>query len=140
MQRTRLLALVGIAAVTSFVAFTSAQVKKGKTRPLQTRHWMRGVQGPACSALGNLLKDPGPADDKAWDMAAQHAEILNESSYVLMADGRCPDATWADGAKQLREGSEAVLKAIEAKNFADAKAAFGNLTKGCGTCHSAHKK
>jgi cytochrome c556 len=124
----------------AFAAFTSAQVKKGKTRPLQTKHWMRGVQGPTCGALSNLLKDPGPADDKAWDMAAQHAEILNESSHVLMVDGRCPDAAWADGAKQVREGSEAVLKAIEAKNVAEAKAAFSNLTKGCGTCHAAHKK
>lgn len=124
----------------SFAAFTSAQVKKGKTRPLQTKHWMRGVQGPVCGALGNLLKDPGPADDKAWDTVAQNAEILNEASYVLMEDGRCPDATWAGATKQLREASEAVLKAAEAKNAADAKAAFGNLTKTCGTCHAAHKK
>jgi cytochrome c556 len=117
-----------------------AQVKKGKTRALQTKHWMRGVQGPVCSALNNLLKDAGPADDKAWDMVAQHAGILNEASYILMEDGRCPDATWAGATKQLREASEAVLKAAEAKNAADAKAAFGNLTKACGTCHAAHKK
>ena len=58
-----------------------------------------------------------------------------------MDDGRCPDAVWADATtKLLRAGSADLLKAIEAKDHAAAKAAFGSLTKSCKTCHDAHKK
>jgi len=139
MKRKFFIMLMGLGLVLG-AAQAPAQIKKGKTHPLQTKSWMRGVNGPVCTNLKELLKDPGPVDDKSWELAAQHAEVLNESSYVLMDDGRCPDAAWADGAKQLREGSAAVLKAVEAKDAAGARAAFGDMVKGCGTCHGAHKK
>ena len=67
-----------------------SQVKKGKARLMLTKHWMAGVQGPNCASLGKLLQDKGPADDKAWAQAEQHTALLNEASYVLMQDGRCP--------------------------------------------------
>lgn len=134
MKRRMVVCVLGLAAL------ASGQVQKGKTQPLLTKYWMRGVNGPHCTALNNLLKEPGPADEKAWETAAQHAAVLNESSHVLMADGRCPDATWAQATKQLREGSEAVLKAIEAKNPAEARAAFAGVLQGCKTCHDAHRK
>jgi len=116
----------------------SAQIKQGKTRPLETKMWMKGVNGPHCSALKKVL-DAGPADDEAWAAAKMHAQLLNEAGHVLMADGRCPDAVWADASKQLREGSDAVLKAIEAKNVADARSSFQGVLGACKTCHGAHK-
>jgi hypothetical protein len=134
MKRMVIVCLLGVAAL----AF--AQVQKGKTQPLLTKQWMRGVNGPHCSALNNLLKEPGPADEKAWEMAAQHAAILNESSHVLMADGRCPDGTWAQAAKQLRQSSGAVIKAVEGRNAAEARSAFAGVLESCKTCHAAHKK
>lgn len=124
----------------ALVAVGLAQIQKGKTRPLDTRNWMRAVNQPYCKALGDLLKEPGPADGKAWEMAAQHAQVLNEAGHVLMADGRCPDATWLNAAKDLREGSEAVLKAVEAKNAAEARTAFKTVLNACQGCHSAHRK
>ena len=117
-----------------------AQVKKGKTRALKTAQIMKGVMKPQCGDLKKGL-DAVPANDEAWDALAVNAAIINELSYVLMDDGRCPDATWADAAsKTLRQGSADVLKAIEAKDLAAAKNAFGSMTKACKACHDAHRK
>ena len=117
----------------------SAQKTKGKTRPAATKYLMRGIMGPNCSGLGKLLKD-GPADDEAWDNAACHAACLNEMSFILMDDGRCPDGTWAKAAKTtLREGSAAVMAAIEKKDADAANAAFKMATSACADCHKAHK-
>jgi cytochrome c556 len=118
----------------------SAQKTKGKTRPAVTKYIMAGISKPHCSALGEQFKDSGPADAKAWDTAACHAACLTELSYLLMDDGRCPDSFWAEGARQLREGSTAVLRAAAAKDNSAAKAAFKTLTQGCATCHKAHRK
>jgi len=57
-----------------------------------------------------------------------------------MDDGRCPDADWANAAKQLREGSAAVLAKSEAKDAAGAQEAFKAVTGSCGACHKVHKK
>jgi cytochrome c556 len=58
-----------------------------------------------------------------------------------MEDGRCPDGVWANAAsKTLRQGSADALKAIEKRDVAAAKAAFGNLTGACKACHDKHKK
>ncbi|HLF94508.1 MAG TPA: cytochrome c [Planctomycetota bacterium] len=116
-----------------------AQVAKGKTRPAPTKYLMRGITQPNCKGIADLLKDPGPADDKAWETAACHAACLNELSAALMQDGRCPDATWAGASKSLTEGSAAVLAAAEKKDLAAAKTAFGTVTASCKTCHDAHK-
>lgn len=118
----------------------AAQVAKGKTRAAATKYLMRGIQQPNCKGLGDLLKDAGPADDKAWETAACHATCLNEMSHLLMDDGRCPDATWAGAAKSLREASAAALAAAEKKDLEGAKAAFKNVTASCKTCHDAHRK
>ena len=131
-------ALVAVAAL--LVAQIPAQVKAGKERPLLTKSWMAGVNQPHCARLGEILK-AGPSTEAEWAEAARHAEILNESGHVLMADSRCPDKAWADASTQLREGAAAVLTAIEAKNASSAQEAFsGQLLKSCGSCHKAHKK
>ena len=139
----RLNALALVVAVTTTAALlvqSGAQVKKGKERPLSTKHLMAGMIQSNCGALGKALQGEGPKDDKAWDQAAMQAELLNEAGHVLMADGRCPDGKWADASKTLRDCSQVVLKAIEAKKVDDARAAFGAMTKSCGDCHAAHKK
>jgi hypothetical protein len=115
------------------------QVKKGATRPLTTKQMMAGLVGSNCKALGKGIK-AGPADDKAWDSLAQNAALLNEASHVLMADGRCPDADWANASTMLREQSQEVLNCIDARDAEATQAAFGALTKSCGVCHSKHKK
>jgi hypothetical protein len=131
-----------LAALTVGVASTQvvAQVKQGKTRPLKTKQLMGAVVRPNCAALGEALKGSGPADDKAWAAAATNAALLNEQAHTLMADGRCPDAVWADACKQLEVSSQEVLTKIEAKDASGAMAAFSGVLKACGSCHSAHKK
>jgi len=128
---------VGLAAVA--IDDGIAQVTKGKSRPAATAQIMSGLVQPNCAALGKGLKD-APADDKAWKAVAVNAALLNEASYILMDDGRCPDATWAGAAKTLRECSAVVLDKINAKDAAGAQAAFAQLTKACGACHTAHRQ
>ena len=132
-----------IAIALSAVVFASlsatGQVKKGKTRILLTKQLMSGLVKPHCSELGDGLKE-GPSDDKAWAALATKAALLNEASFVLMEDGRCPDGDWANAATALREASEAVYKKIEAKDASGAQEAFKSLTQSCGACHKAHKK
>lgn len=117
-----------------------AQKTKGKSRPSATKYLMAGISQPHCKALGDQLKKSGPADDKAWDTAACHAACLNELSYVLMDDGRCPDGAWAGAVKSLREGSAAAYRAAQEKDLDATKVAFKQVTEGCATCHKAHKK
>ncbi len=116
-----------------------AQKTKGKTRPADTKSLMKGVIQPNCAALGGLIKDAGPTDDKAWDKVALHAVVLNEMSYVVMDDGRCPDKEWALAAKTLRECSAKVLECAKAKDVDGAQGAFKGLTGACAACHKAHK-
>ena len=118
----------------------SAQKTKGKTRAAATKYLMRGIVRPSCAGIGGLLKDGGPKDDKTWDAIACHASCLNEMSYALMDDGRCPDGVWAKAAKTtLRECSASVLEAANKKDLEKTQAAFTALTKSCGACHKAHK-
>lgn len=139
MKSTSLFAALGLMGAILFLGSMKAQIQKGKTRPLETKTWMRCVNGPQCTSLGKLLQ-AGLTDDKSWQEARANAEMLAESGHVLMADGRCPDATWADATKELREGSEAVLKALDAKDAAGAQKEFQRVAASCKACHTAHKK
>ena len=136
-----LLVLLGLASLGLLSAgLVNAQVKKGKTRLTKTAYLMKGVMKPHCTDLKKGL-DALPANDEAWEALAINAAVINELSYVLMEDGRCPDATWADAAtKTLRPGSADVLKAVEAKDLVAAKKAFGSMTQACKACHDAHRK
>lgn len=130
------LAVVLVAAV----GVAQAQVKKGKTRAMTTGQFMKQVIKPQCESLKKGL-DAAPANDEAWAALAAHAAVLNEGSYLLMDDGRCPYGIWAEAAsKLLRQGSADVLSAVDVKDLAAAKEAFGRMTKACGSCHDTHKE
>jgi cytochrome c556 len=129
--------LVALLALLSVAAWS--QVKQGKSRPLETKTWMKTVNGPHCSALAKMMK-AGPADDKEWEAAATHAQMLSESGYVLMGDGRCPDAIWAEASKTLQDSGAEMAKAVAAKNTAEAQAAMQKILGSCKSCHAAHKK
>jgi|UniRef100_A0A7C4QMG6 cytochrome c556 len=131
--------VLALAAVGWLSVASHAQVTKGKSRLALTKQLMAGLVRPNCAGLGDALKQT-PADDKAWDELAIKAALLNEAGYLLMDDGRCPDAVWAGAAKTLREASAEVLAKIEAKDQAGAQSAFANVTKACAECHKAHKK
>jgi len=117
-----------------------AKVKKGDTRPLSTATWMKSVVKPHCSDLKKEIA-AGPKTDDAWASLIEHAEILNETSYILMEDERCPDEVWAGAAtKDLRGGSDALIAAAMAKDMGATEAAFKKLTQSCSACHKEHKK
>ncbi|MBI1312640.1 hypothetical protein GC176_15210 [bacterium] len=142
MRKARLTAVCLLAlafGAASLLTSVDAKITKGNTRAAQTKYLMRGIVKPNCGGLGGLLK-AGPKTDEEWDTAACNASCLSEMGHVLMADGRCPDKAWADAAKALREGSDAVLAAIEAKDADAANAAFTTATGSCAACHKAHKK
>ena len=92
-KRSRVLALATVAGLLLVLLVSSemsnAQVTKGKERPLTTKQWMQAVHKVHCGAIKEGL-EAGPSDDDAWAKIALHAAMMNESSYVLMADGRCP--------------------------------------------------
>jgi len=143
MSRTSLRGFVALTVALGLLlaaGTVEAQKTKGKSRPSTTKYLMAGISQPHCKALGDELKKSGPSDDKTWDKAACHAAVLNELSYLLMDDGRCPDAAWAGAVKSLREGSAAALRAAKEKDLTAAKAAFKEVTQGCAACHKAHKE
>lgn len=130
---------VALAVLAMFSVASVAQVKQGKTRPLQTKQLMSGLVKPNCAGIGEGLKET-PADDNGWKELATKAALLNEASFILMDDGRCPDGDWANAAKTLREGSASLLAKVEAKDAPGAVEALKATTQACAACHKAHKK
>ena len=113
-----------------------AQKTKGKTRAALTKQLMKGLVSANCGALKKDLD----AAETNWADVTLHAALLNESGYLLMDDGRCPDGTWAKAAKSLQATSAALLEKAEAKDLDGTKAAFKELTsQSCAVCHEAHK-
>ena len=133
------LLIFSLLIVTCLTVAGVAQVDKGKTRAATTHQLMEGLVGPFCGAVGEGLKT-APADDKAWKDLANKAAVLNEVGYLLMDDGRCPDAEWAKACDMLRTGSASLLAKLEAHDATGAQAEFKTMTQACGTCHKAHKK
>lgn len=117
-----------------------AKVKKGDSRPLSTANWMKNVVKPHCNDLKKEIA-AGPKTDEDWESLIEHAEILNETSYILMEDKRCPDSVWADSSsKTLRSGSDALIAAAKAKNAQASDEAFKSMMKSCKECHNKHKE
>lgn len=139
----KILSTVWAAAVTVgiFVCMESLQAQKlkGQSRPAPTKQLMKGILQPNAGSLSAALKDAGPADDKAWETAQTAVVVLNEAGYMLMDDGRCPDAVWEGAAKTLRDGSAAALAALEKKDLEGSRAATKVLMGSCMACHKAHK-
>lgn len=131
--------LLSLLVIVSTAFVVDAQVKQGKTRLLRTKQMMKGLIGANCGALGESLKTP-PTTDEAWADLEMKAALLNESSYLLMDDGRCPDADWANAAKSLGEGSAKLVERLAAKDAPGAQEAFKAMTQSCGACHKVHKK
>src|SRR5262245_18514486 len=95
-----------------------AQIKKGKTRLLETEQLMKGLIKPNSEAIKRGL-EATTINDEGWSAMAISAALMNEASYTLMDDGRCPDDKWADASvKNMRQGSADLIKAIAAKDQA----------------------
>ena len=129
-----MLALVAMLTIAA-TGPAEGKVTKGESRPLKTKTLMGHVVRPNCGAVGKGLK----AEEVDWDALLANAELLNECGHILMADGRCPDKTWADAAKTLQGCSAVLAEKIAAKDAEGAQGAFSAMTKSCAACHKAHK-
>lgn len=133
-QWLTVLAMVAVVGVLAGDA--AAQKTKGKTRPATTKQLMKGLVAPTCGDLKNLL------DEKEinWDNVGVKAAVLNEASYVLLDDGRCPDGEWAKSSEAIQKATAAILEAAGKKDAEGAKNAFKRIgAEGCAVCHKAHK-
>lgn len=128
--------LLGLAVLSA--AIPGEAQKKGKSRPLTTSQLMAGLVKPQFGALKTAL-EKGPKTDDEWKAVATSAALLNESAYVMMEDGRCPDASWKEGACILQEASRDAVKQIEAKDVEGALKAVNGILQSCKTCHAKHK-
>jgi cytochrome c556 len=127
--------------LTAAVVATNGQVKKGKTRPLTTEQLMEAIVKPHMTALKKGLIDAKPASDDDWKHLALSVSLLNESSFIMMEDGRCPDQVWADACvKDLREGSAMAAEAIAKRDVEAALAGVKKLGASCKACHTKHKE
>lgn len=130
-----LAALLGVALLWS-TQDGYAQMTKGKTRAAATKQLMKGLVAANCGDLKKALE----AGEVDWPTIELKAALLNESGYLLMDDGRCPDGEWAKAAKALREQSATLLEQAQAKDLAGAQSTFKELTaQSCAVCHKAHK-
>lgn len=140
MTKQWLACTLGLAIVTSLVLGTNGTQaqKKGKTRPLTSSQMMAGLVKPEFLKLKEGL-EKGPKTDDDWKALAQSAALLNECSYILMDDGRCPDKPWKEGSEILRTASVKVLSLIDKKDAAGALEAFPAIQQSCKVCHTEHK-
>ncbi|MBI1310916.1 hypothetical protein GC176_06370 [bacterium] len=137
-MRTRLtLALIACAVVASLTLPGNAQ-KKGRTRPLTTSQTMAGLIKPQLTILKEGL-EAEPKDEDAWKAIATSAALLNESSYLMMDDGRCPDKVWSEGCVMLETATKDILKQVDAKNATAALAGVEGVVASCKHCHAEHK-
>jgi hypothetical protein len=137
-MRIRLtLVLVACAVVTSLALPGNAQ-KKGRTRPLTTSQMMAGLIKPQLTILKEGL-EAGPKDDDAWKAIATSAALLNESAYLMMDDGRCPDKVWSESCVMLEKATVEILIQVDAKNAPAALAGVDGVTASCKHCHTEHK-
>lgn len=127
---------VAVAVALLLVGNVQAQKTKGKTRPATTKQLMKGMVAPTCGELKKLLEEK----EVNWDNVGVKAAVLNEAGYLLLDDGRCPDADWAKASEALKSTSAAILEAVGKKDAAGANEAFKKLTTdGCAACHKVHK-
>jgi cytochrome c556 len=134
----------GIIAL-SGLAFTlsSSQVtaqKKGKSRPLTTAQLMSGLVKPQLVAIqGHVADEKTPEGEDGWKSLTTSIALLNESSYTMMEDDRCPDKIWADACQILRKATASGLKAAAKKDAAGVRESIAGIGASCKACHTEFK-
>jgi hypothetical protein len=141
MKRTTLALTIGLLcgfATLVTISDVPAEAKK-KKRSLTISQMMSGLVKPKYVAIKEGLSKESISEDD-WKALATHAALLNESSYSLMQDDRCPDGDWKEGAMILRKASNDALANIAKENAAGALKAVESMTLSCKKCHAAHKQ
>lgn len=133
-----MIALSGLAFTVS-TSQVEAQ-KKGKTRPMTTAQLMSGLVKPQLVAVqGHVADEQVPEGEDGWKSLTTSIALLNESSYTMMEDDRCPDKSWADACMILRNATAAGLNAAAKKDAAGVRASIEGITASCKACHTEFK-
>lgn len=129
-----IIALSGLAFTLSSSKVTAQ--KKGKSRPLTTAQLMSGLVKPQLVAIqGHVADEKAPEGEDGWKSLTTSIALLNESSYTMMEDDRCPDKTWADACEILRKATASGLKAAAKKDAAGVRESISGITASCKACH-----
>lgn len=133
-----IIALSGLAFTLSTSQVTAQ--KKGKSRPLTTAQLMSGLVKPQLVATqGHVADEKVPEGEDGWKSLTTSIALLNESSYTMMEDDRCPDKIWADACSVLRKATESGLQAAAKQDAAGVRESIAGITASCKACHAEHK-
>jgi hypothetical protein len=133
-----IIALTGLALTLSSSQVTAQ--KKGKSRPLTTAQLMSGLVKPQLVAVqGHAGGEKTPEGEDGWKSLTTSIALLNESSYTMMEDDRCPDKIWADACQILRKATASGLQAAAKKDAAGVRESIAGITASCKACHTEFK-
>ncbi len=106
-----------------------------------TQQLMRGMIDPASKAIAEAAKDPGPADNRAWNAAMINGVMLQESAQLIRVGNRAKDQDgWMKASQALGDAGAAVQKAAAAKDLAAFQAAAASINGTCQGCHSTYRQ
>lgn len=90
---------------------------------------------------GYLAKIKGSAAAGKWDDAAASATALAKNGEALTKNkpSKGDAKSWETLAKKYQENTQAVSKAVTAKDEKAVTASLGAIQKSCGECHKVHK-
>ena len=96
----------------------------------------QGVRGRLARAL--MAR---PSGDAEWEQARSDAAVLAEGSTLLLAQQPPKGSVegWRRRATGFRSAAEALLRAIEARDFAAAQERLRELPRTCAACHAEYR-
>ena len=100
---------------------------------------MEVVQKPNMDAVVAIVKAGGPQSDRDWKKVKKYASVLAESTQLILMGSRVKDEIWIKGANEVIAALQETITAANAKDANAFKAASGNISRGCRTCHTVHK-
>lgn len=88
-----------------------------------------------------LAKIKADAKAEKWDEAKDYAKSLVVFGEAIGKNKppKGEDESWSKLSKKYLSNTQAVLKAVEAKDTAGTNKALGAIGMSCGECHKAHK-
>jgi hypothetical protein len=96
----------------------------------------QGVRG----RLARVLAAP-PQGEAGWEQARADAAMVAEGGNLLLAE-RPPKgslAGWRQRATDFRAAAQALLRAVDARDFAAAQQSFRELPRVCAACHADYR-
>jgi hypothetical protein len=95
-----------------------------------------GVRGRLARALADK-----PEGDRQWQNVRSDAAVLAEAGNLLLAQRPSKGSIdrWRNHARDFRSAAEALLAAVQARDFALAQQRLRELPRTCASCHADHR-